>query len=275
MEWLINRRRMMFNRVIPPEYLEFEDAEFWRICCEHWGDYNETVITDNGDNTVNIITTLKSMLYNSIKKSVLISSQYNVDNSEGIYVSGTTKEAVGITRIQCESVLSIYTTFQYNSSIESAVELGKYFTSVTSFNGRAFQNCTNLKAIDISNITSMVKLALYNIAVPELVFAEGFITIPSQSIGGGAKVKYADFPSTISSIETNNINNFAAGAIVVCRATTPPSLGTGNTSCTTIYVPSTAVEDYKAATNWSAQASKIRAIEGTWYETHRSLEPTT
>lgn len=275
MEWLINRRRMMFNRVIPPEYLDFEDEEFWRICCEHWGDYNETVITDNGDDTVNIVTTFKSMLYNSIKKNVLISSQYNVDNTGGIYVAGTTKEAVGITRIQCESVLSIGTIFQSNSSIESAVELGEYFTSVTSFNGRAFQNCTNLKAIDISNITSMVAYALYNIAVPELVFAEGMTTIPTMSIGGGKKVKYVDFPTTITSIRNNNINNFAAGAIVVCRATTPPSLGTGNTSCTTIYVPSTAVEDYKAASDWSAQASKIQAIEGTWYETHHSLEPTT
>lgn len=264
----------MFNRVIPPEYLTFEDAEFWRICCENWGDYNETVITDNGDSTVDIIVTFKSILGSTVKKSNVILSQYGVDNSQETYVAGTTKEAIGITKRQCEAVVSIGYTFVDNTLIESATELG-YFTSLVTFNVYAFRNCTNLKAIDISNITSMVRYSLYNIAVPELVFAEGMTAIPQQSIGGGMKVKYADFPSTITSIGKNNINNFAAGAIVVCRATTPPSLGTGNTSCTTIYVPSTAVEDYKAASDWSAQSSKIQAIEGTWYETHRSLEPTT
>lgn len=266
---------MMFNRVVPPEYLVFEDNEFWRLCCENWGDYNKTVITDNGDNTVNIVTTLISMIGSTINKSVVVSSQYNVDNTSGTYIAGTTKEAVGITKRQCASVLNIARVFYQNTIIESAVELGKYFTSLVSFSDRAFRDCTNLKAIDISNITSIVQYSLYNIAVPELVFAEGMTAIPQQSIGGGRKVKYADFPSTITSIGKNNINNFAAGAIVVCRATTPPSLGTGNTSCTTIYVPSTAVEDYKAASDWSAQSSKIQAIEGTWYETHRSLEPTT
>ena len=275
MEWLINRRRMMFNRVVPPEYLTFEDTEFWRLCCENWGDYNKTVIIDNGNNTVNIVTTLISMIGSTINKSTIVSSQYNVDNTSGTYIAGTTKEAVGITKRQCASVLSIARVFNQNTIIESAVELGKYFTSLVSFNDRAFQGCINLKAIDISNITSIVRYSLYNIAVPELVFAEGMTAIPEMSIGGGKKVKYVDFPTTITSIGNNNINNFAAGAVVVCRATTPPSLGTGNTSCTTIYVPSTAVEDYKAATDWSAQASKIQAIEGTWYETHRSLEPTT
>lgn len=38
MEWLINRRRMMFNRVALPEYLAFEDSRVWEICCYLWGD---------------------------------------------------------------------------------------------------------------------------------------------------------------------------------------------------------------------------------------------
>lgn len=38
MEWLINRRRMMFNKAVPPVYLAFEDSRVWEICCYLWGD---------------------------------------------------------------------------------------------------------------------------------------------------------------------------------------------------------------------------------------------
>lgn len=38
MEWLINRRRMMFNKAVPPAYLTFEDSRVWEICCYRWGD---------------------------------------------------------------------------------------------------------------------------------------------------------------------------------------------------------------------------------------------
>ena len=51
---------------------------------------------------------------------------------------------------------------------------------------------------------------------------------------------------------------------VYCFATTPPSLGTYafNNAFSTlkIYVPSSAVEDYKVASRWSDYASKIQAI---------------
>lgn len=86
-------------------------------------------------------------------------------------------------------------------------------------------------------------------------------------------VKYADLPSSVTSIGNSNINNFASGSVLVCRATTPPTLGRGNTAASKIYVPAASVAAYKAASNWSAQAGKIMQIEGTWYETHRSLEP--
>lgn len=38
MEWLINRRRMMFYKAVPPVYLSFEDRRIWEICCYNWGD---------------------------------------------------------------------------------------------------------------------------------------------------------------------------------------------------------------------------------------------
>lgn len=38
MEWLINRRRMMFNKALPPEYLLFEDSQVEKLCSYFWGD---------------------------------------------------------------------------------------------------------------------------------------------------------------------------------------------------------------------------------------------
>lgn len=38
MEWLINRRRMMFNKAVPPVYLTFEDSRVWELVCYHYGD---------------------------------------------------------------------------------------------------------------------------------------------------------------------------------------------------------------------------------------------
>lgn len=38
MEWLINRRRMMFNKAVPPAYLTFEDRRLWEVACYNWGD---------------------------------------------------------------------------------------------------------------------------------------------------------------------------------------------------------------------------------------------
>ena len=67
----------MFNKSIPPDYVEFEDPEVWRICCENWGDYNEIVITDNGDNTVDIVESFISKRNTAeIKRIILKLKQF-------------------------------------------------------------------------------------------------------------------------------------------------------------------------------------------------------
>ena len=50
--------------------------------------------------------------------------------------------------------------------------------------------------------------------------------------------------------------------IVICRAVTPPSLGSNNylTKLTAVYVPDDSVSAYKAASVWSGLASKIKPL---------------
>ena len=104
MEWLINRRRMMYNRASAPEYISIDNVTVWTIACENFGDFNETVITDNGDDTVNIVTTYKSMLGSVVKKEKIVSSQTGIDNTGGTYTPGTTLEPIGITQRQSDAI---------------------------------------------------------------------------------------------------------------------------------------------------------------------------
>lgn len=154
MEWLINRRRMMCHESLPPVYLTFEDTEAWRLSCINWGDYDETVITAGDNNTVNIVVTFKSKLNNVIKKSVITSVRENVDNTEGIYVEGTTVEPIGITQKQCDAVTSWGTVFRYTTAV-SLNDLAK-FGNVTSLSNYAFADSPNLYSIILpSKITAV------------------------------------------------------------------------------------------------------------------------
>lgn len=87
-------------------YLIFKDIDIWTVCCCNWGDYEEVVITDNGDNTVNIATTPVHMV-NTTSTRGTTTTEYNVDNTGGTYTAGTTKVPVGIKRSQCLAVTGI------------------------------------------------------------------------------------------------------------------------------------------------------------------------
>lgn len=52
MEWLINRRRMMFNKAVPPAYLTFEDRRVWELVCHFYGD-TELIQGKIADGTIN------------------------------------------------------------------------------------------------------------------------------------------------------------------------------------------------------------------------------
>lgn len=75
-----------------------------------------------------------------------------------------------------------------------------------------------------------------------------------------SSLAYVDMPSTVTTIN-NNAFLFCPLNTVICRATTPPTLGTRvfNSTCT-IYVPDASVNAYKAATNWSTYSSQIVGI---------------
>lgn len=272
MEWLINRRRMMFNKSVPPAYLTFEDEGIWRICCENFGDYNETVITDNGNNTVDIVTTFKSMLDSVVKKSNVVSAQTNVDNSGGTYTPGTTKEAVGITMKQCEAVSSSSiggnskSVFR-QSIIASNFREFRYFTGVTNTYSEWFNGLTITGTLILPKSITDYHSYLFNQAtINNVVLDEGTINPPSSwKTFYFSNASLIVFPSTITSIPNvwNNSSN-RRDVIINTNVVIPVSAQSnlGATSPLYIYVKDELVDAFKADESWSTNvgASKIYPI---------------
>ena len=112
----------------------------------------------------------------------------------------------------------------------------------TSIKDYTFNCCTNLTEVkipdtvkSIGNYAFVVCQNLNNINIPEYVE-----TIGERAFNGCRRLKS-----------------------VTIKATTPPTLGSSSFDSTNncpIYVPAASVDAYKAATNWSAYASRIQAI---------------
>lgn len=267
---------MMFNKSTPPNYLTFEDSTMWEYCCVHWGDYNETVITDNGNNTVNIVTTFKSMKNLTVKKSVVISEQNNVDNSQGTYTAGTTKEPVGITIKQCEAVTLFPHAPQALTNLGSFTSFNefKYFKNITTSNvNNLFYGLRTLVSVECPPVTWTSNNGCYQwfrdcAALRHLV-------LPKVANYTNYCFSYCGAEELDFSENTRKITNFPRGndnlKVIICRATTPPEMTAGQANAWPatlehIYVPAESIDLYKAATVWSTKADLITSIEGSDYE---------
>ncbi len=142
------------------------------------------------------------------------------------------------------------------------------FTACTTIASYALRDCTNLESVDFPVAkgtsgayfcTSSSKLTSVNI--PEIT------TIGNYGFQYCTILRILDLPK-VTSIGTYFLRGATAIETLILRASrvstlggtslvdTPIEKGTGF-----IYVPSTLLESYKSATNWSAYAEQFRAIE--------------
>ena len=157
-------------------------------------------------------------------------------NSAKLYVKGTELTKLTIP----EDVTTIkYATFYKCSSIKSVV-IGNHVTSIANY---TFRYCPAITSVKIGNgVTTIGNYAFANCTALE-----------SVTIGSGA-----------TKIGTGAFLTCSKLAVVRCKPTTPPTLGSSNTfdsnaTDRVIYVPQAAVEAYQSATNWSEYASAIVA----------------
>ena len=92
----------------------------------------------------------------------------------------------------------------------------------------------------------------------------GYEVLKTGVFQGNKTLTAATIPASVTGITWVTFENSTIKQLT-CYGTTPPTLGSnvfaGVTTLEHIYVPASAVEDYKAATNWSNYASIISAIQ--------------
>ena len=146
----------------------------------------------------------------------------------------------GVEVVNLDNVTGIYNSAFSSSQIEEV-----YAPKLTTVGTNVFLNCTNLRRVtSLGNLTD----------IPAGGASWGFF-------GGCTSLTFAELPETITNIGNNAFRACTSLQTVIVRATTPPTLGTGNAfSNANIYVPDNSVQAYKEASGWSAHASRIKPL---------------
>lgn len=124
---------------------------------------------------------------------------------------------------------------------------------------------TNITSAVINNAVAELEIeCFYNCTgLTSVTIPEGLTKMNNNALRGCSSLMSIVIPSTVTNIGNYVFLNDSGLNSVTCLRTTPPSLGSSvfnNTNNCPIYVPSTSVAAYKAATNWSTYASRIQAI---------------
>lgn len=139
-------------------------------------------------------------------------------------------------------------------------------STVTTFNEFAFVGNSSLRSvtIDYASNAALEGQQFKNLQITSLTIGSHPTKIGNAMFYGCNKLTNLVIPSNISSIEDSAFNQCSGLTSITVNRTTPPTLGGtyvfDNTNDCPIYVPDASVSAYKAATNWSEYASRIKPI---------------
>ncbi|WP_373723473.1 leucine-rich repeat protein, partial [Bacteroides heparinolyticus] len=151
----------------------------------------------------------------------------------------------------------IYSILKGNQLIETFNEF-RYFTGLKKIGGGMFEGCSNLRELTfpVCQTTKLERYLVNNTKVVRFIVPEGYTEIETIRTGEGEPFRLIDLPSTMRNI-IGFMWNYGCDTLV-CRAVTPPSVNwLRTTMLNKIYVPDTAVEDYRMASGWNSKASII------------------
>jgi hypothetical protein len=140
---------------------------------------------------------------------------------------------------------------------------------VSVFESGVFYGCTALNIeLRLPNLSSWKNACFQKSGVVKVIDLGQLTVLGKDMWGPGAfrecpNLEEAHLPSSIESLGIDAFYICPKLSIVFCHATTPPTMANkgvfGSTSANlVIYVPDASVEAYKAATNWSTYASRIK-----------------
>lgn len=139
--------------------------------------------------------------------------------------------------------------------------------SVTSIGDSAFTHCIVLASAALpNNLTSLGNYAFANCDnIATINIPRTLTRIPEGCFSGSGGLALIDLHNGIESIGNDAFNGCAGLNYVICRGLTPPTLGNNAfANCTlleSIYVPSQALDVYKAASGWNSLSNKIKPIQ--------------
>ena len=142
------------------------------------------------------------------------------------------------------------------------------FPNVTSVGESAFYTCSKLAAVNFPSLTSVKKNTFYKTVIANLSLP-AVTSIAQFGCAENSALTTVDLPVATSLAEQSFYNCKALTTLIlrntakVCTLSKTNAIGGTLIASGTgyIYVPSALVDSYKAATNWSAYAARIRAIE--------------
>ena len=156
---------------------------------------------------------------------------------------------------------------------------------VTTIGDNVFSSFTSLSSVNIPNGVTVIGMnAFSNTGLTgTLIIPNSVTTIKRSAFDGCMSLTSIEIGTGVTSIQSISQANGAFAnctslTSIICKATTPPTLGHNNVFSNTnncpIYVPAESVEAYKTANNWSTYASRIVAIEDAILFTPTNGDPT-
>ena len=165
---------------------------------------------------------------------------------------------------------SNFNSYSGNISIPDEAEAGvlhPVYYPVTELGQFAFRNCTGLTGVDIgSYVTTIGYDSFWNCtSLQELDIPDNVTTIANWAFESCSSLTRLTIDSGMTSMGTNVFNGCTALNLIICNATTPPTMYGSTFPSTvlnnaTLIVPSSAVNAYRNATYWSNFANIVSGV---------------
>lgn len=152
------------------------------------------------------------------------------------------------------------------TGVTSAIISIKLPQGVTGLGVNAFYNCIKLTTVTLPDKVTSIGDNAFSIcsALESIDLPEGVTSIGEHTFQDCSALTSITLPEGLTSIESNAFWDCTALTTVTCQATEVPDLGNyvfvNTPKLANIYVPAGSVDDYKAATGWSAYENIIQAI---------------
>lgn len=131
----------------------------------------------------------------------------------------------------------------------------------------SFQNCTGITGVTLpSTLTNLYNNTFTGCTgiTGEFVIPDNVTTVANNALQTCTHVTSLVIGSSVTTIAQFAFAKMAALTEIVCKPTTPPSLGSatfnGTNNIQSIYVPDASVAAYQADSGWSSFASIIKPI---------------